>query len=96
MRAKVQSLYFAIAAGAAASLCIVAATAPAAARGVPTPLTVAPTVSSGSPAAEKKICVKAEPLTGTRIARDECRTRAEWEAGGYTVTTRAKKKDAKR
>jgi hypothetical protein len=96
MRTKVQSLYFAMAAGAAASLCIVAATAPAAARGGAGPLTVAPKMSSGGGApADKKICMKAEALTGTRIARKICRTRAEWEADGYTVTTRAKAKAAR-
>jgi hypothetical protein len=97
MRTKVQSLYFTIAAGAAASLCMVAATVPTAASSGSVPSIVAPKASSGGNAsAEKKICMKAEPLTGTRIVRDECRTRAEWEADGYTVTTRAKKKDAKR
>lgn len=97
MRTKVQSMYLAMAAGAAASLCIVAATAPAVARGGPDPSILAPKTSSGGGApADKKICMRAEALTGTRIAREQCRTRAEWEAAGYTVTTRAKAKDARR
>lgn len=95
MRTKMQSLYFAMAAGAAASLCLIAVAAPAAVRG-PGPVTVAPKTSSGSGVSvDKKICMKPEALTGTRIARKICRTRAEWEADGYTVTTRAKAKDAR-
>ncbi len=94
MRTTTQSAFFAIAASAAASLCIAAAASPAAARGISDPLTVAPKASSGSAVSAKKICMKIEPVTGTRIARNECRTRAEWEADGFTVTTRAKAKAA--
>lgn len=93
MRTKTQSVFFAITAGAAASLCIAAAASPAAARGGSNPLTVAPKASGGG-AAAKKICMTIEPATGTHIARKECRTRAEWEARGFTVTTRAKAKEA--
>lgn len=94
MRTKTQSVFFAITASAAASLCIAAAASPAAARGGPNPLTVAPKASGGG-AAAKKICMTIEPVTGTRIARKECRTRAQWEAEGFTVTTRAKAKEVK-
>jgi len=94
MRTNIQSAFFAIAASAAASLCIAAAASPAAARGVSAPLTVAPKASSGSAASAKKICMKTEPITGSRLSRNECRTRAEWEADGFTVTTRAKAKAA--
>jgi hypothetical protein len=37
--------------------------------------------SSSQPAAERRLCVRAE-MTGTRLVRNVCRTRAEWNRAG--------------
>jgi hypothetical protein len=95
MRTTTQSIFFALTASAAASLCIVTAAGPAAARGVTDPMTIAPKVSSGgSVSADKKVCMKAEALTGSRMRREVCKTKAEWEAEGFTVSSRSKAKAA--
>ncbi len=44
--------------------------------------TATSSATRSSPSADqRRICVRAE-MTGTRVARDVCRTRAEWERAG--------------
>lgn len=66
--------------------------APAIAGKLPDPLTAKPAAAPAAQPTAKKICMKRGPVTGSRVSKEECRTRAEWEADGYTVTTRAKAK----
>ena len=33
-------------------------------------------------AEQRRICVRAEPMSGSRMGRTICKTRAEWEAAG--------------
>lgn len=88
MRTKSQSIFFALTASAAASLCIAATASPAAARGPADPLVTSPAAKTVD--ANKKVCMKAEPITGSNIERKVCKTRAQWEADGYTVERKGK------
>lgn len=90
MRTKTQSIMIALSAAAC-----VAAISPAAARGPSDVATVAPKTAGGA-AAEKKICMTSEPQTGSRLRIRDCRTRAAWEADGYTVGSKSKAKGARR
>lgn len=90
MRTKTQSIMLAV----SAAFCFAIA-GPAAARGPSDVPTVVPKASSGGSSVEKKICMQHQPVTGSRLAIKDCKTRAQWEAEGFTVTTKSKAKAAR-
>ena len=40
---------------------------------------------------KKKYCIKFDEVTGSRISRDDCRTKKEWAAEGVEVEERKSK-----
>lgn len=94
MRSDMKSIMFA----ASAVFAMAVAVTPAAARGLSdVPRTAAkPATSVPAELANKKVCMQHPPLTGSRIDVRECRTVAEWQADGYTVTTKAEARAAGR
>lgn len=41
---------------------------------------------AGAPAAEKKYCLEYEDLTGSRVRKQECKTKAQWAREGVNVS----------
>ena len=62
------------------ALTVIAAASPAAATRPPAGM---PTAPPGTP--ETRYCMKVEAVTGTRLERVECWTRAEWADQGVDV-----------
>lgn len=91
MRTNTHSIMLAV----SATICLATVAGPAAARGPSGVSTIAPKAALSGGSIEKKICLQREPLTGSRIAIKECKTRAQWEADGFTVTTKSKAKAAR-
>ena len=68
---------------AAAALITAPATAKAPADG--------PKAGKAAAAAEQKYCIEYEKMTGSRVSRQECRTKKEWAEEGVDVDELLKK-----
>ena len=82
------------AATAAAALCLTAAAGPAMAS-TPAKAVSGPAAVATDAGASRKICLSqttsgASTVTGSSLKREQCKTRAQWEAKGVTFQAKAR------